>query len=279
MCISVGPTNFSKTTIYSAEVVRKTESEYRVIHVLGYQNRISSSDGPNAMLLPFPAKGKVGQENLVNGKGLESIMEAYAEMFLPDEDQTLGETVGACASMGFEVFQSGSYTVALVQKATALPAALRMMPSKVRPQIGLNMVASLNNMYPGWPIALCCFSSDIEEPEPLFWWYEPKDPGVLFAPALDAHDGNPPLEETRVQRDHTLVFGSDHNLLRGDLTLAMTINDLPTEHQWLFTQQICGGRIDGLTRNGDFYVPLRKVYDMFEARERYIPKLESYIGR
>lgn len=160
----------------------------------------------------------------------------------------------------FEVFESGSYTIALVQKATALRQALMLMPGKVRPDISTGLIFALAKLYPDWPMALCCFEGGMSEPEPLFWWYEPRFPDRIFAPGLDAHDGGPPSVRGRVYRSHTLAFSALDSSASPDQHLwGQLQKNVPAEHRWMFNPRVCGRKVNEETPNGDFVYPLAEI--------------------
>jgi len=270
MCCTFEPATLSNTIIYAAEVMRSDG----LAHVIGYQNSVSSRRGPNAMLLPFPAEGRVGRENLVNGAAFKNILRSYEKavdrlrprrrslmkgMFLGDE-----ALLGAVAS--HEVFESGSYTIALAQRADGLLAALPEIPVEKRPALTKPFVDALSKLYPDWPIALCCFNGSMAEAEPLFWWFRPRFPEVLFAPAIDAHDGRPPSLEHQVHRDHTVAYASYASGRQIDATLQGEIErQVPFEHRWLFDPRVCGRKFEGSSRNGDF------VHDLDAVRDPKVP--------
>jgi hypothetical protein len=269
MCCTLEPAVLTNTRIYAAEVMR----EGTLCHVIGYQNSVETrSYGPNAMLLPFPAEGKVGRENLVNGAAFKDILGSYdeaVERLSPtsksfsrgfDDDELLGAVAGAASR--YEVFESGSYTIALAETPAALGHAVREIPENRRPKVPVRFLIALGKMYPNWPFALCCFEDSMEKPEPLFWWYKPRFPEVLFAPAIDAHDGNPPDMGARVQRDHTLAFASSLSNRPIDPNLQHDISkQVPKEHQWMFDARVCGRQIQEPTENGDFVYPLEMIRD------------------
>ncbi len=272
MCCTFEPAKLSNTIIYAAEVLHLHDADLR--HVIGYQNSVHSRrGGPNAMLLPFPAKGKVGRENLVNGEKFKGILKRYetsVERYRPrsrsftkglDSDRLLGSAVSS-----FEVFESGSYTIVLAERSDGLIPALAEVPVEKRPALTKEFAQALGKLYPDWPIALCCFNGSMDEPEPLFWWFKPRFPEVLFAPAIDAHDGHPPNLEEQVHRDHTIAFASYASGRPLDKSLQRDIErTVPSEHQWLFSARVCGRKFEGSSRNGDF------VHDVSEIRDPKVP--------
>ena len=265
MCCTLEPAELSDTIIYAAEV---THDAHGLCHVIGYQNTVTRRNpGPNAMLLPFPAEGRVGRDNLVNGADFPDILKAYdraVERLKPRTKSVVrgfaGDMLlGAVASADYEIFESGSYTIALAQDASGLASALKEIPESKRPNLPAKFIVSLGKLYPDWPMALCCFDLNIDDAEPLFWWYKPRFPEVLFAPAIDAHNGEPPDLETDVWRDHTLAFGSYAAKLEDRDLLADIVHQVPKEHRWLFDAHVSGTQIHGNTGNGDFVISVDTV--------------------
>lgn len=266
MCISINPVTFTNTTVYSAEVKKDKE----IYHVIGYQNSASYYDKklPNAMLLPFPSKEKVTRANLVNASEFKNILKEYSKAvgrLKPQTRRSLyksADPIIGAALNNFDVFESGSYIVVLVENASYLKEALKEVPENKRPDISDDFILSLNKLYLDWPIALCCFSGAMSNPEPLFWWYKPQDDSTLFAPAIDAHNGKPPNVDESVSRDHTLIFSSYESDKREDYHLRNYIEqNVPEEHRWLFNARICGSEVNTITKNGDFKYPLNMVKD------------------
>lgn len=269
MCCTLEEAQISNTVIYAGDTRHPTEG---LVHVIGYQNRISS-EGVNAMLLPFPAEGKVGRQNLVNGQAFKDILTAYGDAVERLRPQMLGDDmlrsafdddqpIGCAAASSFEVFESGSYTIFLADNVGSLGLALKE-DTRYRDQLKIpyRFLLSLKEMYPNWPMALCCFEGRMDAPEPLFWWYHPRHPNLLFAPAIDAHDGNPPKLGQIVHRQHTLAFAS-HEGREIDPTLDYAIvNTVPTDHRWMFSARVCGTVLDMPTQNGDFVCDMSYVRD------------------
>lgn len=276
MCITLEPARLSNTLIYAAEAQRNGET----FHVIGYQNKIHSTKGPNAMLLPLPAEGPLGQENVVDTRSFKGILDAYdhaVERLAPRlrsaSKSAASPSFGVATRGGFKVFKSGSYTIALAEKPTMLRRAIEHLPENVRPEIPGSFLVALNQLYPDWPIALCCFEGSIEAPEPLLWYFKPRFNRVLFAPAIDAHDGQPPKADDRVQRDHKLAFASYRSTRPMDRQLTAEIQRLvPIEHQWMFLPSVVGAKVDYTTGNGDFCLPVQAVLD--ERSPQYLKKVE-----
>lgn len=254
MCITTSEAYLSKTIVYAGEVLRQGKP----VHVMGYQNSVQAEGGgPNAMLLPIPAASPLGPENLVDLRGYRGVLKDYQEavkrMKPVPRSFTKGGPAGA-ASASFQVFESGAYTVALATSAAGIGKALQEVPERKRPKISVSFLLKLGTLYPKWSFALCCFNNgDMQAAttDPVVWWYEPMDPSKLFAPAIDAHDGNPP-KAGQVSRDHTLVFGSyQAESLRPNPWLQERLNKAG-DASWLFTSAIVGLDVNEMTPNGDF---------------------------
>jgi hypothetical protein len=161
----------------------------------------------------------------------------------------------------FQVFESGSYTIALAENPHSMRLALNHVPAEKRPEIPGSFLASLSQLYKDWPMAVCCFNGNLEAPEPLLWWFKPRFKRVLFAPAIDAHDGNPPDPSVMVDRDHTLAFASYRSNRPHDHSLLSTIQGVPAEHQWMFLPSVIGTKVTRQTGNGDFSLPVSAIFD------------------
>jgi hypothetical protein len=272
-CVIESNAVLSNTTIYAARV-RHPDGER--VHVLGYQNSVSlTSAAPNAMILPVPTADLLGPENLVDARPFSGILNSYrrAVVDMKPRTRSFSETKGGdmlgVAAGSHRVFQSGSYTVASATSAAGLAMAVKEVPAAVRPTIPYPFLASLSRMYPGWSFIACCFSGeDFEDRalDPVILWYRPL-PGreeKLFAPAIDAHDGNPPDLSAFVGRDHTLAFGdSDAESFRNAPNMEYAIGKVPVDHRWMFTKAIVGSVLGDArtTHNGDFVMPASMVMD------------------
>jgi hypothetical protein len=202
MCISVHPSEMSSTKVYAGEA----ERDGAYVHVLAYKNRARSlRTGGNAMTLPIPARS-LGRENAVDATGFPSFIDDIADA-TRYRSRGLSRGVGpACAGGSAEIFNVGSYTVVLSDSAAAIEDAMIQVPVERRPRSNPAVTDFLVRAYPGWPIAVCCWSGSVD-PEPLLWWYEPLDPSSIFVPTLDSHDGGAPRPGP-VEADHYLCFGS-----------------------------------------------------------------------
>lgn len=219
----------------------------RDVHVLAYQNR-AQSPGPNAMILPIPTDEPMGPDNIVDTR--------EARWFLEDLDtsarhQTRGLSKSSDRLLGaappVQVFNSGSYTVVLATDAEAIPGALSQVPTEKRPTVAPDFFTEYAKLYPGWPIAVCCWSGRISA-EPLLWWYVSKYPKWLFFPTVDAHDGRPPLDGN-VKVDHSLLWG-----LRNGAFTPRFRQPLPASVKELIAPTLNSFRPNGLMSNGDYWL-------------------------
>jgi hypothetical protein len=205
VCITAGPATLSNTIVFGS----RAQLDGRMVHVLGYQNEAQDhTNRPNAMILPIPSATQMGPDNMVDTRPFAGFLKAYAEAIRPrDRGMTRGSTPRGLVSLGVQVFERGSYTVVLACNAnvTEIRRALDALPEGKRPAISDGLIESFAKLYPGWHLAICCWSGHIK-PEPLLWWYEPVFNDV-FLPGLDAHDGGPPDLLAHVSTDHTLVVG------------------------------------------------------------------------
>jgi hypothetical protein len=210
MCCSTEPSEMSDTILSCLETKHPTTGS--LIHVAGYQNKAESLAGPNAMLLPFPSRVLMGPENILDTREAKSLLKDYAEA-IKEQTQSLGmKSLGGPMSFlddDVQVFESGSYFVVLARNAAAIPGALRFVPSDQRPKVNQAIFDRYAEFYPeaSWQLALCCWNGAVDA-EPLLWWYEPADTSSLFFPALDAHDGRPPVLSNKVDVDHSLIVSS-----------------------------------------------------------------------
>jgi len=255
MCCTLYPAVLSKTILYAGEAL----IDGKLVHVLGYQNSAQNeSSGPNAMILPFPASAHMSQQNVVDTSECKDVLTKYGEMFKqpPNNRRTLGDR--SYGEDSVQVFDSGNYTVVLADNVNHIKGALKLVDEARRPEINADVFKRMGELYPDWPIAVCCFNSaEMVENEPMVWWYEPKNPNQLFAPALDAHDGGPPDPKAMVKVDHTVVIGSTINPVGVD---AHHVGRLTGEVTKYLASKVQGKKYDNIyLPNGDFILDKSKL--------------------
>lgn len=266
MCITRNPAKLTNTTLYAAETMVNGVG----IHVLGYQNKAEhKSFGGNAMLLPFPTSLPMGPENIIDTRAFPNILKDYAKTIRENRAQSksFGSRGLRRDDRGVQIFESGSYTVVLADNAEMIPGALLQVPEARRPVGASDIYESLARLYPGWPVAACCFNGRIE-PEPLLWWYAPSDPSKLFAPGLDAHDGNPPDLAAQVKMDHTVIFGSNIRARGFDVTFQ---DQIPEDVAPLLAKKVVGQVFEQTLPNGDFWFPVQGFSDSKVTLTRSAP--------
>jgi hypothetical protein len=262
MCMSLHPADFENTKLYAGEA-RREDGTY--VHVLAYQNRAASA-GPNAMILPLPARGKLGPENAVDTRAFKRFLD---DIHAATRIMTLSLSFSLSDEMdleeGAQVFEVGSYTVVLAEEAAAVTRALDRIPAARRPALNGAILDAFARLYPGWPLAVCCWDGRVEA-EPLLWWYEPRQPEQLFAPALDAHDGGPPNLDALVRVDHHVAFGSaldpersgppDGAEYDGHVSYA---DRIPGEILRLLPTRVAGTALQSGLPNGDFWCSTKRL--------------------
>jgi hypothetical protein len=210
MCVSMDEAGFSGTIVYCG---RRLHPEHGWIEVLGYQNTaVNLAAGPNAMLLHLPAQSVTSRQFLPASRSDRVLRDMVDAVRPAAAGRGAGGTdwMGAATMSQAEVFQHDIYTVVLAQDAKHIPAALERVEPRKRPAPNLELFAFYADLYPGYPIALCCFdNADAAEARPLLLWYEPLEHDRLVLPAIDCHTGAVPDLSMDVLTNHWLLFGSD----------------------------------------------------------------------
>lgn len=255
MCICAAPAQLSNTKLYVGEA----EYNNKYVHVLAYQNDAASTNKwePNAMILPFPTNVAMGRDNIINSSSypdfLKNITDASKIQRRTLGDDSLRSFSFGVAAKGFDVFESGSYTVILADSIKHVPEAMSQVADDKRIALQYRFVHGFSKLYPDQPVAVCLWKGSIK-PEPLLWWYEPKDKSTLFIPTMDAHDGGAPDLEANVDTDHIISVGS--NLLeesRRYNRVHYTDSLNPTARQ-LLPMYVYGTELPGRMKNGDIFV-------------------------
>ncbi len=271
MCVSMAPAEFRRTIVYAGEARRNGE----VVHVAGYQNTVSNlarqpatrwwrrlrrPPAGNAMILHFPAvAGTMTQDNVVATDGLPHLLTDMLVALSPPV-ATAAPGLGRPAQVDHvEVFESGIYTVVLASDARAIPGALDQVPEHKRPALNPALFDWYEATFPGWPVALCCFATaDAARADPMLWWFRPAYPEWLFAPAVDAHDGNPPRLHDEVAVDHWVIAGSDRMHRTAGLPVTYR-GRIPAEVRTFLPDRVIGRHFATTMPNADFVLPVDAV--------------------
>ena len=242
MCVTPFPAQLSNTTLYTAEVGDKW--------VIGYQNT-AKTDVPNAMIFALP--GVVSKESLIDTSAFPNCLKPYRDaveaMYKKDTLRlTKSVSFGFGSDSLVETFDSGSYTVVLVQpggSVESIKEAINQVSDEKRVDIGEDMLSVLQAYYPKWPLAFCFWNGEIDA-EPLLWHFKPFLKEFFWAPALDAHGEQIDLT-TPVVRDHVVVFGSDKCNRESHFEIDP---DVPEEYRSLFVKTWVGKKFERLDMRG-----------------------------
>jgi hypothetical protein len=252
MCITTATARLSKTLIYVGEGIRNDNE----VRVMAYQNN-AHSDGPNAMVLPFPTDKEMGPDNIIDTRSfkgfLRNIADATKMRTLGMDDRiAFNGTKGVSRGMA-QVFNSGSYTVVLAENVDQIPEALERVPENKRPSISPYFLFGYGKLYPDQPIAVCCWDGTIQA-EPLLAWYSPKNKDHLFVPTMDAHDGGPPRLTDVVQTDHIISVGSVTDRYMNRQNKVNYRDTLPASVLTLLPQHVYGTKLGSTYKNGDMFL-------------------------
>ncbi|MEU5667113.1 hypothetical protein [Streptomyces longwoodensis] len=199
-CISTGEAAFSGTIVYCG---RQHHPEHGLIHLLGYQNTAANlADGPNAMLLHLPTR-RLSPRHFLPAARIGDVLHRMVTAVECATAEADGIAWMGAEPQPVQVFDHDVYTVLLAADPTAVPAALRQVPTHRRPVLAPDLLRFYADHFPGHTIAVCCFdNADAQRAEPLLLWYHPLDPDRLTVPALDSHTGAAPDLDAAVTVDH-----------------------------------------------------------------------------
>ncbi|APR78899.1 Hypothetical protein A7982_04246 [Minicystis rosea] len=244
MCMTFSLATLARTKLYAGEA--KLGGKY--VHVIAYQNEARSA-GPNAMILPIPAAAPLTEQNVIDTRSFAGFLDDIHWATKLTRWSSPHESRSSDALPRVRIFNVGSYTVVLAARPAAIASVLALVPEGRRPEVNPAMLQAFDELYPGWPLAVCCWSGKIR-PEPLLWWYEPKMPDWLFAPALDAHDGGPPDLHADVKVHHHIAFGSTLDPFGNEVNYATRPPGIARD---LLPTHVLGARITGRMPNGDLW--------------------------
>lgn len=278
MCITIHASKLSSTKLYAGETT--IDGVYH--HVLGYKNHAENkSRGPNAMVLPIPAKNTLGSHSAFDTRSFKGFIDDICNS---TKEHRLSRSRGIGGLDGLKgkaaVFDVGSYTIVVGNKMDVAMAAVTKLPNGKRPEMNPVVLSAMAEMYPNWAFAFCCWDgSKVLQAEPLLFVYEPMAPSLLFAPALDAHDGNAPQEGV-VDVDHIVTFGST---IHPSGTAPIRYHEpLPDAVKGILPTHAVGQRVTGRLPNGDFWYPTKNLtgnteYNFEpEPAQRFFPRYKNW---
>lgn len=259
MCVSVGPAEFTATTLY---VGRKNHPVLGQIEVLGYQNKARNlARTPNAMVLHIPAN--LTQDNFLQVSPQDTgVLDQMTWLLQPRHGWGGGyggQQGGMPGGAPVQVFDHDIYTIVLAEDPTKIPAALDRVPQNKRPQLDHSLFEFYARMYPHHSIVLCCFdNTEAYGASPLLIWYPPPYADWLVMPAIDCHTGGAPDLGAGVLTDHWLVFGADD--APEGVGIPFHYRDGPgSALRDFMPTKIVGERHNQVALNGDFALSIRDV--------------------
>lgn len=254
MCVSMYPARLSRTVglLHLANVTNLGE-----VVVVGYQNRVQNlASGPNAMILHFPAKQGMGQNNFLDTSRTPAILDDMEKAITPRNRGGDRESKSLTFST-LSVFEHDIYTVVLTNDPKLLPEVLasNLIPKNKRPAINPALFQWYANQKPGYSFAVCCFDSrEAKSAAPFLVYYKPRSSQYFEFPGLDAHTGDAPDPDELVRVDHTVVVSSYK--MNGGYRVNYTDN-IPGDLAPFLPTRVIGKRYSSDMANGDFryYLP------------------------
>ena len=193
MCITINTAKLSKTKILSIPVGNGN-------HFIAYSNSVQNTSGKqNAMILAIP--GKTKQEWFYDTTKYKKFLDEILDK--ADYDQGyLGIRYRGGKSKSLSVFNVGMYTVGL---ADSFDGVLNFI--KERAEITDSLTVFFKETYKGWSFAVCLFDSNKTiDAQPIAFEYTPFDNNLIYFPTMDAHTGNAPDMNEKVDVDHTFIY-------------------------------------------------------------------------
>jgi hypothetical protein len=247
MCMTASAAELTNTHLYAGKGSYKGQD----VRVIAYQNTAKSS-GPNAMILPIPTREELTPENIIDTRTFSHFLKDITDPF---QRRTRGAMLNSRSfSKSVQIFNSGSYTVVLAKDITDVPNVLSLLPEDRRPNVSQAFADGFKRLYHDWPVALCCWNGNVEA-EPLLWWYTPTGSETLiFAPAMDSHDGTAPKPGAPVMVDHYVTFGSSNAVNGYEVRYSQAI---PPEVRDLLPNRVRGAHVQDVLPNADFFMDPR----------------------
>ncbi len=200
----------------------------------------------------------MGEANAIDLSCAKSVVKDIAETVDPpmmDRGEGLRTFGDFDDAKGVRVFDSGNYTIVISESPNLIPNALERVRPDRRPAVNGKLFAWYANKYPGYSIVLCCFSGrEMQKADPIGFWYKPWSKKFLFAPAVDAHDGEEPRLDSEVEVDHVLAIGGPEGSV-GKGSRVYYKDRLSSELLTLLPFAVKGAKWDGRWPNADFRIP------------------------
>ncbi len=118
------------------------------------------------MILPIPAT-RLGPQNAVDTRPFRTFLEDVRQATRRPIPPSYGPPpFAAPPAARAVVFDVGSYAVVLAESPRAVLSVLGQVLEPKRPAINDRMLQAFEACYPGWPVAVCCWSGNLK-PEPL----------------------------------------------------------------------------------------------------------------
>lgn len=247
MCVSAFNAQFFETKICMFEPDPAVMG--KPIQVMLYQNTtVNFHSGPNAMLLHIDAAVPMGPENFIETTNHKHLLNDMVASLMPSPSRS--KSVSPAFFYSLQVFDVGIYTVVLAPNAAMIPDALHRVPVDRRPALNLPLFEYYGQAFPGYTVALCCFNSN-DESEPMMFWWEPRNPEIFRAPALDEHTGAIPEYGELVEVDHWLL-ASSYKMSGGNRVRYRDEQEIPQAMRKLLPNKVIGKHYKGYMPNGDF---------------------------
>lgn len=210
----------------------------------------------NAMILPIP--DAVGNIELIDTTTCPNFLKDIRSALTPrGRGMTRGAFLGGADSKSVRIINFDVYTIVIAKNARDLTKAVASdaVPADRRPAINSAIIKAYTKWYPGWAIAVCCFSNtEAKRAKPLLFSYEPTkqvDPDFLFVPTLDCHDGGVPDLTAKVDVDHTIFVGIGDFPESHGMTVLYSDSEIAPGIRELLPRQVNGKVVSGQYRNGD----------------------------
>ena len=238
-------------------VARVMHPEHGLMETVGYGTKVHNlrKHKANAMLLPIPADGRVGDIFIHDPKNTRGVLDRYVKAVWPPvpalRSNLIGSAVRYSARGEIRLEKVGPFHSLIADDPRDMPERLMDLPEDIRPEINTAIFEWFQKNYKGWKIALVCWINSAET-DGLWYSYRPMDGiNTLRAPAIDSHDGTAPDLTKEVYIDHRL-FASWPEMLGG---VEVNLDFVPEETRAFLPKRIAGADLRYRKMiNGDFAI-------------------------